>query len=134
MSYSRNIKDYSIKKCKNFGYTFSIIFSLLSIYNYYVVSSFFIPFVILTLSLFLLAKFHPQSFKFLGFYWEKLGYFLGKFFSPIILFLVYLITIIPINLLLRFLKVDILNKMKSNKIKSYWVEKKETEIIFKDQH
>ena len=85
MSYSRNIKDYSIKKCKNFGYTFSTIFSLLSIYSYFVVSSFFIPFVILTLSLFLLTKFHPQSFKFLGFYWEKLGYFLGKFFSPIIL-------------------------------------------------
>lgn len=134
MSYSRNIKDYSIKKCKNFGYTFSTIFSLLSIYSYFVVSSFFIPFVILTLSLFLLTKFHPQSLKFPGFYWEKLGYFLGKFFSPIILFLVYLITIIPINLLLRLFKVDILNKMKSNKIKSYWVEKKETEIIFKDQH
>ena len=51
----------------------------------------------------------------------KIWNFLGLIFSPIILLFVYLITIIPINFIIRFLRIDIINKRKSDKLKTYWI-------------
>jgi membrane-associated phospholipid phosphatase len=129
----KNFKEYSEHKCKNFGFTFSIIFFLLALYNYVndlfffeIASALFILFLILT-------KVRPSTFKFLAFYWEKFGIILGLFFSPIILSFVYLVTIMPINLIIRVLGIDLIKKKKNRKIRSYWELRKNDINNFKDQ-
>ena len=42
--------------------------------------------------------------------WEKFGILIGKFISPMVLILIYLITIIPINIILRIFRIDLLKK------------------------
>ncbi len=127
----KKYKDFSIKKCKNFGYTFSIIFLIIGIYSF--INSNYFLFIYLSLFFFLITIIKPSFYKFFGFYWEKFGFFLGKFFSPVILIIVYLITIMPINIIFRLLRVDILKKKKSNTINSYWEIRKNKKINFTDQ-
>ena len=106
--------SYPLNKCKNFGYTFAIIFLLLSVY-FIILNKNFIVFFFLSLVLTLISIFFPKILQLPSFYWEKFGYFLGTIFSPIILFFIYVITIIPINLIIRTFKIDLLKKKKMYK-------------------
>ena len=116
------IQEFPIKKCKNFGYTFSVLFLLITLYFFFI-SIFF----------FLLAFFLPTYLKLLAFYWERFGILLGKIFSPIILILLYIITILPINLILRLFKIDLLKRRVRSKAKSYWIERLDEKINFRNQ-
>ena len=129
----KEIKSYPVKKSKSFGYTFSTIFALFSIYLY--LSSDYISFKLLsaTIILFFVTFTFPNSLKVFSYYWDKFGIVLGRFFSPIILVAVYFITIIPINLIFRVLSVDLIKKKKQKSLQTYWVEKKQTECEFRDQ-
>lgn len=130
---TEEIKSYPIKKSKNFGYTFSTIFALVSIYFYYRVGYIYFELLSATIILFLVSIFSPSFLKIFSYYWDKFGILLGKFFSPIILVSVYFITIIPINLICRLFSVDLINKKKNNSLQTYWVKKKQTEFKFRDQ-
>ena len=128
-----NFRDFSLKKCKNFGITFSILFLILAIYDYvYLYYSFKIYFTV-SLVLTIITFINPLFFRFPGFYWEKFGLLLGVFFSPIILSIVYFLTIIPINFIIRLLNIDLINKKISKRKKSYWVIRQDNKINFKDQ-
>jgi len=129
----KNFKDYSEHKCKNFGFTFSIIFFLLALYNYVNDLVFFEIALALFILFSILTKVRPSIFKFLAYYWEKFGIILGLFFSPIILSFVYLVTIMPINLMIRVLGIDLIKKKKNRKISSYWELRKNDINNFKNQ-
>ena len=93
------IKEYPIKKCKGFGYTFSLVFLVVALYFFFKVQKFqfFFNFFVF----FLLTIYYPACFKLPAFVWEKFGVLLGKFISPIVLTLIYAVTILPVNLLLK---------------------------------
>ena len=130
----KTIEEDSIKKCKNFGYTFSFIFFLIFLYNLFFMSK-NSAYYFLALSVFfsIVTYLRPNLLKFLSDAWEKFGLFLGKFFSPVILTLIYLLTIIPISFIVRILRIDLINKEVSNKCKSYWVKREDSKVNFKDQ-
>ncbi len=129
----KRFREYPIKKCKNFGFTFCTLFFILALYEFLSFSNVNKFFLATTATLFFLTLKFPECFRFLGFYWEKFGYFLGRFFSPIILTLVYFFTIIPINLILRIFGIDILKKNIDRNKKSYWVDQNEKTTDFKNQ-
>ena len=111
------IENFSEKKCKNFGYTFTLIFFTLTVYDYYFYSFIFIFYFFVGLSFLFFSIFKPRNLRFFGFYWERFGFFLGKFFSPIILTMVYVLTILPINMILRILNIDLIGVKFSKKKK-----------------
>tara|TARA_B100000965_G_C19040074_1_gene519053 strand:+ start:68 stop:472 length:405 start_codon:yes stop_codon:yes gene_type:complete len=122
-----------LRKSKNFGYTFSIIFLLTFLYSFFFskISSYY--FLALSLLILFLTVIKPNLFSLFSNIWEKFGLLLGRVFSPLILALIYLITIIPINLIVRILRIDLINKKLSNKVKSYWIIRKDSKVNFKDQ-
>ena len=124
--------SYPLNKCKNFGYTFAIIFLLLSVY-FIILNKNFIFLFFLSLVLTLISIFFPKILQLPSFYWEKFGYFLGTIFSPIILFFIYIITIIPINLIIRTFKIDLLKKKKCISSKTYWQNRDNNKIDFTQQ-
>ena len=130
----KTIEEDSIKKCKNFGYTFSFIFFLIFLYHFFFMSK-NLAYYFLALSVFfsILTYLRPNLLRFLSDAWEKFGLFLGKLFSPVILTLIYLITIVPVNLVVRILRIDLINKEVSNKVTSYWIKRKDSKVNFKDQ-
>ena len=129
----KSVKEDSTKKCKNFGYTFSVIFFLIFLYNFFLSKGFSNYFFALSVFLFILTYVRPDLLRFCSDIWEKFGLFLGKVFSPVILTLIYLLTIIPINLIIRILGIDLINKDVSNKVKTYWIKRKDNKVNFKDQ-
>ena len=128
-----SFREYKVEKCRNFGFTFSVIFLIISIYDIYYINTFYKAYLVIATILFFVTLFKPLYFRFFGYYWERFGVYLGIFFSPVILFLVYLFTIIPINLFVRILQIDLIQKNYVKKQKSYWEIRKNNEINFKDQ-
>ena len=126
-------QEFSMKKCKNFGFTFSILFLLITFYFFFNKNSLFFVFLLISVVFLLTTFFLPSYLKLLAFYWERLGIFLGKIFSPIILILVYTITILPINLILRIFSLDLLKRRINNKAKSYWIKRLDEKINFRNQ-
>ena len=120
------------KKLKNFGLTFSIVFAILTLYFFFKNQDFKVSFLILSIFFLIFSFLKPIIFLYPSKIWEKFGEILGKFISPIILTFVYIISIIPIKILLTLLNVDLLQKKKNNK-NSYWISRLESKINFKDQ-
>ena len=129
----KKIEDESIRKCKNFGFTFSVIFFIIFLYGISYSKSYSYYFLALSFLLLFLTIIKPNLLSFLSNSWEKIGLYLGRLFSPLILTLIYLITIIPINLIVRILRIDLINKQISNKVDTYWVKRKDSKVNFKDQ-
>ena len=102
--------NFPISKCKNFGYTFSIIFGLVALFDIYFFIQHYLIYIVLSTLLLIISAKKPELLKPFGFYWEKFGLLLGTIFSPIILTFVYIITIMPINLLIRTLGIDLTKK------------------------
>ncbi len=127
-------ENFTIKKCRSFGYTFSLIFVLLSTYYLFNNIYFFIFFFVITSLFLLVSVIKPEKLKFLAFHWEKFGFFLGVFFSPIILSMVYVITIIPINIVIRLFRIDLIKQKKSSVKNTYWEENENKKVNFKNQY
>ena len=126
-------KELEKKKYKNFGYTFSLIFFLLGIYDFFKINNYFILYFVICFILIVFTLKFYHFLKYPSILWEKFGIFLGLLFSPIILLFVYLITIMPINLIIRFFRIDIINKRKSDKLKTYWIKPEKKKINFSNQ-
>ena len=126
------IKEYPIKKCKGFGYTFGVVFLAVTLYFFLKFESFKL-FLSISLCFFLLTLFFPACFKLPAYLWEKFGLLLGRFFSPIILALVYVVTILPVNLVLRIFSIDLLSKKINKKTNSYWVKRLDDKVNFRNQ-
>ena len=128
----KNIEEYPTKKCKGFGYTFSLVFLVITLYFFLKFESFKFFFSI-SLCFLLLTIYYPTCFKLPAFLWEKFGILLGKFFSPIVLTLIYVATILPINLVLRIFSIDLLGKKINKKTNSYWIKRLDDTINFRNQ-
>lgn len=118
-----NKKEKKISE-KNFGYTFSIIFLILGIYP--VLGSYNVNIYLIAISfaIALTAFYLPKLLKWPTRCWQGISTLLNKYISPIILFLVYLVTVLPINIIFRIFRIDIINKNIQKKKPSYWVRRK----------
>ena len=90
-------------------------------------------YILLSIILWCFTIFLPTKLKIFGYSWEKFGIFLGIIFSPIILSFVYIITIIPVNLIIRIMNLDLIQKNFEYKKQSYWHIHKDKKINFRDQ-
>jgi len=118
---------------RNFGIVFFVVFLLISFYPLMVyghqlkiwaliISIFFLFFGIINSKILL-------PFNIL---WFKFGLFLGKFFTPIILAIIFFIIVTPIAILIKILKKDLLC-LNFSKNKSYWIKNNEEESDMKNQ-
>ncbi|MGI9492988.1 MAG: SxtJ family membrane protein, partial [Geminicoccaceae bacterium] len=74
-------------------------------------------------ALFLLGLVAPATLAPLNKAWTKLGLLLFKIVNPIVLGLIFLLTIVPIGLLLRLFGKDPLRLKFEPEAKSYWIER-----------
>lgn len=106
---------------KKFGYFFSGILSLTSIYLFF--NSFFLSFYItgiLTLLLIITTLFFSKTLTPLNKMWLNFGLFIGKIISPLVLGLLFFLIITPMALIIRLIRRDEL-KLKMNYSDSHWI-------------
>lgn len=104
---------------RNFGFFFSAIILIFSIYlfsnDYY-----FIFFIIISIILIFLSILKPTYLKKPKNWWINLGVVLSKFTTPIVLTLIYSSTILPIALIFKLMNKDALDINFKVKKQSYW--------------
>ena len=127
-------KEKKIGSNRSFGIIFSVFFSFLAIYpafngsslNYYLLG---IALIFLFLGLINSTVLNP-----LNILWIKFGELLGTIVAPIVMLMVYIITIVPTGIIMRLFGKDLLNLKYNRKVKSYWIEKNhQNQSSMKDQ-
>ena len=117
---------------RSFGILFFIVFLFISLYPLINDQGIRVWSLILSLLFLLLGLTKSSILTPFNIMWLKLGFFLGKIFSPIIMGVVFFLVVTPIGITMRIFKKDLLN-LKFNDFKSYWIIKEEPKSKMKNQ-
>ena len=77
--------------------------------------------IFISLLLVALIFISPKLLKHLNNLWIKFGDILGKFFSPIIMMIIFFIIITPLSVIARLFKKDFLNLKLNRNNKTFWI-------------
>ena len=124
--------DIKISSNRNFGIVFFIVFLLIALYPITNNEDIRIWSLIISVIFIILGLLNSKILTPLNKLWFKLGIFLGKIVSPLIMGVIFFFVVTPIGLIMRMLVKDILN-LKKNKDKSYWIEKNGPKSKMKNQ-
>ena len=118
---------------KSFGVVFSIVFLIVALYpliNSEVIRvwSLFVSAVLLLLTLLV-----PNLLSLPNKLWFKFGILLGSIIAPVLMALVYFVTVLPTGLIMRFLGKDLLKQKLDKNAKSYWIKRSEPIGSMKNQ-
>ena len=127
----------NIKKTSNsnrvFGIFFSFIFFIIALWPLMINGQEIRYWLILLAILFLiLGLINSKLLTPLNKGWIKLGFFLGKLVTPVLMGLVYFLVVTPIGIIMRLIGKDLLN-LKKNKSKTYWIKRNITFNSMKNQ-
>ena len=118
---------------KSFGVVFSIVFLLVALYPFINSESLRIWALVLSALFLLLAYLAPKVLNPLNKLWFKFGLLLSSIITPIVLAMVYFITVIPTGITMRLFGKDVLKQKLDNDAKSYWIERCEPMGSMKNQ-
>jgi hypothetical protein len=117
---------------KNFGVTFGIIFLIISTYFFIKLEELNEYLLIISILFFLGAITNSKLLNPLNKFWYKFGIFLSKIISPLTMGIIYFAVVTPTGLIMKALKVNLLNLQKDDK-ETYWVNRKKRGTNFKKQ-
>ncbi len=126
------MNDLRLPSNRSFGIVFFTVFLLISIYPLIKDGNIRIWSSIIALIFLVLGIFNSKLLSLPNQLWFKFGLFLSKFFSPIIMAIVYFLVVTPTGLILRIFRKDTLN-LKYSKKNTYWIEKDKNTGTMKDQ-
>ena len=118
---------------KSFGVVFSIVFLIVALYPLINSESLRIWALIVSIIFFLLAFLAPKILILPNKLWFKFGLLLGSIVAPIVITLLYFVTVVPTGLIMRLLGKDLLKQKLDKHAKSYWIERKEPMGSMKNQ-
>ena len=101
---------------RSFGIVMGCFFAILAFFF----SEKFLVFSLISIVFFITAIFFSTLLRPFNILWYKLGLLLHKLINPIILFLMYSLVFIPVGMLLKLFRKDILKL--SQKVDSNWVD------------
>ncbi len=104
---------------KRFGFFFSFVFLMLSLYYFIYFNYLFFLFFGLFFVFILLSFFKPNSLYNINRIWMTFGFLLGKIISPIIMGFIFFLIFTPISLIMKIIGRDELN-IKFNQTSTYW--------------
>ena len=118
---------------KSFGIVFSIIFLIVSLYPLINSEGLRVWALVVSIIFFLLAFLAPKILVLPNKLWFKFGLLIGSIVAPIVITLVYFVTVVPTGLIMRLLGKDLLKQKLDKNAKSYWIERKEPMGSMKNQ-
>ena len=130
-----NISHHKIKAGteRGFGFIFSAVFVIIGLYPVLQSQDIRLWAFIIALIFLFFGIFLPKALILPNKLWFKLGSFLGAIVSPIIMGMIFFLTVTPTGMIMRLLGKDILNQKIKKTIKSYWIKKIKTVSSMKNQ-
>jgi hypothetical protein len=126
-------KNITLSTEKSFGIVFSIVFLMVALYSLINSEEVYIWALFVSAIFLLLAFIAPNTLSLPNKLWFKFGILLGSMVAPIVMTLVYFITVLPIGLIMRLLGKDLLKKKLDKNTKSYWIKRNEPIGSMKNQ-
>jgi len=124
--------DIKISSNRSFGIVFFVVFLLIAIFPLTNGDEIRIWSLIISSIFLILGVLNSKILTPLNKLWFKLGIFLGKTVSPLVMGAIFFFVVTPIGLIMKILGKDLLN-LKYNLNKSYWIEKKGPKSKMKNQ-
>ena len=118
---------------KPFGVVFSIVFLIIALYPLITSEGLRIWALVVSIIFFLLAFLAPKILVLPNKLWFKFGLLIGSIVAPIVITLVYFVTVVPTGLIMRLLGKDLLKQKLDKNAKSYWVKRSEPMGSMKNQ-
>ena len=118
---------------KSFGVVFAIVFLIVALYPLLSSAGLRIWALVVSIIFLLLAFLAPKILVLPNKIWFKFGLLIGSIVAPIIITLVYFVTVVPTGLIMRVLGKDLLKQKLDKDAKSYWIERKEPMGSMKNQ-
>lgn len=120
---STNKDDVSMGSNKSFGIVFAIVFLIIALWPLTGGGEIRLWSLSISCVFIGLAFLAPDLLTRLNIIWFKFGLLLHKIVSPIMMGLVYVLTIIPIGLILRLAGKDPMRMKKQDNVNSYWIKR-----------
>jgi len=118
---------------KSFGFVFSIVFLIIALYPLINSEGVRIWALIASAVFVSLAFFAPQVLAFPNKLWFKFGMLLGSIIAPIVMAVVYFLTVLPTGIFMRLLGKDLLKLKLDKNVNSYWIERSKPMGSMKNQ-
>ena len=118
---------------KSFGIVFSVVFLIVSFYPLTSSGGIKVWAIIVSIIFLLLAFLAPKILIIPNKLWFKFGMIIGSIMAPIVMTLVYFLTVFPTGLIMRLLGKDILKQKLDKNAKSYWIERSDKMGTMKNQ-
>tara|TARA_Y100000590_G_C14881091_1_gene698980 strand:+ start:72 stop:461 length:390 start_codon:yes stop_codon:yes gene_type:complete len=125
-------KDIKIGSNKSFGIVFFVVFLIIGLWPILNGNEIKIWSIIISLIFLILGINNSKILTPLNKLWFRFGIFLGNFIAPIIMGIIFFFVVTPTGLIMRLLGKDLI-KLKKNKDKSYWIEKKNIKSSMRNQ-
>ena len=117
---------------KSFGIVFFVFFLIIGLYPLINEDNIRIWSIVISIIFLILGLINSQILTPLNILWFKFGMLLGRFVSPIVMGLVFLLVVTPTGLIMKLFNKDLL-KLRKNKNSSYWIKRPETKSEMKNQ-
>jgi len=124
--------DIKTSSNRSFGIVFFVVFLLIAIYPLTNGDEIRIWSLIISSIFLILGALNSKILTPFNKLWFKLGIFLGKIVSPLVMGIIFFFVVTPTSLIMRILGKDPLN-LKYNLNKSYWIEKNGPKSKMKNQ-
>jgi len=124
--------DIKISSNRSFGIVFFVVFLLIAIFPLSNGDEIRIWSLIISSIFLILGALNSKILTPFNKLWFKLGIFLGKIVSPLVMGVIFFFVVTPTGLIMRILGKDPLN-LKYNLNKSYWIEKNGPKSKMKNQ-
>jgi len=114
--------DIKIGSNRNFGIVFFIFFFILFLYTFLSTNNPKYILLIVSFVFLFLGLLNSKILTPLNLIWFKLGLFLGKIVSPIVMGIIFFLIVTPTGIIMRLIGKDLLN-LKNKNSKTYWIKK-----------
>ena len=130
---SHTATDIERSSTKSFGVVFFIVFLIIALYPLINSEELRIWALVTSFVFLFLAFVAPKTLSIPNMLWFKFGLLLGSIIAPIVMALVYFVTVVPTGLIMRLLGKDLLKQKLDKNVKSYWIERSKPMGSMKNQ-
>jgi hypothetical protein len=118
---------------RGFGIIFAIVFLIVGVYPLSNAENLRLWALAVALVLLLMAFLAPKALTIPNKLWFKFGIALGSIIAPIVMALLYFVSVAPIGLILRAMGKDLLRQKMDKDAPTYWINRDEPVGSMKDQ-
>ena len=108
---------------RGFGYVFAIAFLIIGFLPLFNNNNIRLWAIFISLVFFALAFWAPKKLTLMNKLWFKIGIILGAIISPIVMGIIFFLTVVTTGYIMKLLGKDILNMKIIKSKKSYWIKK-----------